>query len=474
LKVLFLNPPFTAYAGLKGHGGRALPLNLAYLASYLREQKPHIDIAVLDCEGLSLSYEQIEDKLRSIGPDIVAVTAATPAYAQVLEIARCVKGIDSGIRVIVGGPHPTALPEDTLTEGAIDVAVLGEGEITFCEIVDAIEKNRDFGGIQGMAYRDDSGEIHRNPERRMIADLDLLPFPARELFPLEVYSPPPTKRVSSKKPGNMITSRGCPYACTYCMASAMWRRKVRFRSVGNVVDEIEHCVKYFGIGELNFHDELFTVNEKRANEICREIQRRKLDIAWVCMVRVDYISREVLKEMKRAGCRKIMFGFESGSQMILDKMKKKAVLEHAEQAVKAVKASGIKTAGNFMFGNIGETEETIRQSIELAKKLNTDTCAFFIASPYPGTEFYEIAKKEGYFRKELEWKDFCLVSNNLPPLDLPGLPATRLLELQRKAYREYYLRFRYIFEKLTGIRSLVEIKNLARGALLFLRIERGN
>jgi radical SAM superfamily enzyme YgiQ (UPF0313 family) len=148
-------------------------------------------------------------------------------------------------------------------------------------------------------------------------------------------------------------------------------------------------------------------------------------------------------------------------------------LERAEEAVKAVKKAGIQTAGNFMFGNIGETEQTIRQSIELAKKLNTDTCAFFIASPYPGTEFFEIAKKEGYLRKDIEWKDFCLVSNNLPPLNLPGLPAARILELQKKAYREYYLRLGYIWEKLKGINNWTEIRNLLNGALLFLQIERG-
>jgi len=474
MKILFLNPPFTEYAGLKGHGGKALPLNLAYIAGYLRQQKPYIDIAVLDCEGLSLSYQQIENELYKIGPDVVAITTVTPAYAQILEVVRRIKKIDKSIRVVVGGPHPTALPEDTLKEQAIDIAVIGEGEITFFEIINAIEKKHDLADVQGIVYKDKFGNIHRNPQRSLIKHLDILPFPARELFPLEIYYPPPTKRISDKKPGNMITSRGCPYTCTYCMASVMWRHRVRFRSVGNVVDEIEHCVKDFGIGEFNFHDELFTVKEKRTIEICQEIRRRKLDIAWVCMVRVDYISEEVLREMKRAGCRKIMFGFESGSQMILDKMKKKVALEHAEQAVKAVKKVGIKTAGNFMFGNIGETEATIRQSVELAKRLNTDTCAFFIASPYPGTEFYEIAQKEGYLRKDLEWKDFCLVSNNLPPMNLPGLPATRLLELQKKAYKEYYIRFRYILGKLTGIRSFVEIKNIFNGALLFLRIERGN
>jgi len=202
------------------------------------------------------------------------------------------------------------------------------------------------------------------------------------------------------------------------------------------------------------------------------VVKRNLEIAWVCMIRVDFADEETLRWMKRAGCRKIMFGFESGSQMILDLMKKNVAMEKAEEAVRLVKKVGIKTAGNFMLGNIGETEETIRQSIDLAKKLNCDTMAFFVASPYPGTEFYQIAKQKGYFRPDVTWKDFTLVSNNLPPLNLPGLPAEKILYWQKRAYREYYLRPKYILQKLFGLRNKVDLLNLYNGAKLFLRLEK--
>ncbi|MFH0803973.1 MAG: radical SAM protein [Candidatus Tagabacteria bacterium] len=472
MKVLFLNPPFTDYGGLEGHGGKALPLNLAYLAAYLREKRPAIEIKVLDCEGLGLRYAEIEEKIREISPDIVGITAPTPAFAQVLEICRIIKKISPKIVTVVGGPHPTALPEETTAEKNIDISVLFEGEIAFTELVDALDKDRPLDDIKGIVFKDKEGNIRQTPKRESIRDLDALPFPARDLFPLEIYFPPPTKRMSDKKAGNMITSRGCPYQCTYCMASFMWQRKVRFRSIKNVVDEIEECINKYGIGEFNFHDELFTVNKARTIEFCREVVKRNLDIAWVCMIRVDYTDEETLGWMKKAGCKKIMFGFESGSQMILDKMKKRVALDKAETAVKLVKKIGIKTAGNFMLGNIGETEKTIRQSIDLAKKLNTDTMAFFAASPYPGTEFYRIAKANGYFRKDFEWKDFTLVSNNLPPLNLPGLPAERILYWQKRAYREYYLRPRYILGKLFSVRNLVDLKNLYNGAKLFLRLEK--
>jgi len=251
----------------------------------------------------------------------------------------------------------------------------------------------------------------------------------------------------------------------------MWQRKVRFRSINDVMREIEGCINKYGIREFNFHDELFTVNKKRTIEFCQEVVERNLDIAWVCMIRVDFADEETLGWMKKAGCKKIMFGFESGSQMILDKMKKRVALDKAEEAVKIVKKIGIKTAGNFMIGNIGETEETIRQSIDLAKKLNTDTMAFFVASPYPGTEFYRIAKEEGYFRPDVTWKDFTLVSNNMPPLNLPGLPAEKIIEWQKRAYREYYMRPKYILMKLFSVKSWVDVLNLYNGAKLFLRLK---
>jgi len=473
MKILLLNPPFTDYGGLEGHGGKALPLNLAYLAGYLRAKRPDIEIEVLDCEGLGLTYPKIEQEIKKINPDLIGITVPTPAFAQVLEICRIIKQeISKDIITVLGGPHPTALPRETIAEEDIDICVVFEGEIAFTELINALDRKTSLKEIKGIFFKDKDGNVIETEKRELVKNLDSLPFPAREFFDTDLYFPPPTKRVSNKKAGNMITSRGCPYQCTYCMASFMWQRQVRFRSIENVMKEIEECIDKYNIREFNFHDELFTVNKKRTIEFCQEVKKRKLDIAWVCMIRVDFADEETLREMKEAGCKKIMFGFESGSQMILDKMKKRVALEKAEQVVRLVKKIGIKTAGNFMFGNIGETEETIKQSIRLANKLNTDTMAFFIASPYPGTEFYQIAKKNGYFRKDIEWKDFTLVSNNLSPLNLPGLPAERILEWQKKAYRQYYLRPKYVLSKITGLKTVVDLKNLYNGAKLFLRLER--
>ena len=470
MKILFLNPPFTEYAGLEGHGGKALPLNLAYLAGYLRKHKPYLKLETLDCEGLSLPYEKIEKKIGEISPNIIAITVPTPAYIQVQKVCEIIKKISPNIYTIVGGPHPTAFPIKTTADQNIDFSIIGEGEETFNDLVDALEKKRPLSDVNGIVYKDENNKVVRTEPRPLIQNLDSIPFPARDLFPTEIYFLPPTKKTSNKKAGNIITSRGCCYRCTYCIASVMWGHKVRFRSVENVVDELEECINKYGIGEFNFHDELFTVNRKHTIAICKEIKKRNLNIAWVCMCRVDFVDEETLREMKSAGCRKIFFGLESGDQNILDHMKKMVKVEKAYDAVKLVKKVGIKAGASFMLGYLGETEKTIRKTINLAKKLNLDTTAFFIASPYPGTEFYKQAKKLGYIRPDFQWKDFTLVSDNLPPLNLPGLPPKRLLELQKRAYREYYLRPRYIIMKLLNLRFW-EIKNLFEGFKILLKLK---
>ncbi|MDD5085748.1 MAG: radical SAM protein, partial [Candidatus Omnitrophica bacterium] len=332
-----------------------------------------------------------------------------------------------------------------------------------------IRDRKSLEEVNGIAFLR-NGKFVRTPPRELIKNLDDIPFPARDAVPLDVYFPPPTKRVSSKNATSMIASRGCPFKCTYCIAVKMWEHKCRFRSPKNVVDEMELCVTKYNLGEFNFHDELFTMSKNHVLGICDEIKRRRLDVAWVCMARADYVTEEILKAMREAGCKKIMYGFESGSQEILDNIKKETTVDEARRAVELTKRSGIRVAGNFMIGNIGETKETIRKSIDLAKELDPDTVAFFVAIPYPGTEFYDQARQNGYLRKDFEWKDFTLVSNNKPPLNLPGVSADEIEQWKKRAYREFYMRPSYVWKKLSEIQSPRDLKNIYEGAKLLLRI----
>ena len=427
-------------------------------------------MSILDAENLRLNYQEIETRIREYNPDVVGITMPTPAYDQVMEVARISKWVNPEVKVVVGGPHPTAFPEEVVEEPDIDVAVYGEGELTFSQVIDAFEREDSLKAIRGIAYNL-FGITFLNPPQKLISCLDTLPFPARHLLPMESYYAPPTKRETLKKNCNIVSSRGCPWQCTYCMARIIWGGKVRYRSVENVIKEIEECISKYGIGEFNFNDELFTCSRKRTLKFCREIIKRKINISWVCSVRVDYVWKDVLRAMKQAGCKNVMFGFESGSQIILDKIKKGVTLKQAEEAVRLVKEVGIKSSGAFMLGNIGETEDTVRETIDFAKKLNVDTVSFYLASPYPGTEFYNTAKREGYFRDGLEWKDFSLIiSNAHPTLNLPNLSSKQIARWQKRAYREYYLNPKFIWKRICSIKSLIDIKNLWDGLKTFIKV----
>lgn len=470
MKILLINPIYTAYGGLEGHGGKAPPLNLGYLAAYVREKRKDYIVAILDAEALGMTFEEVEKYLKKEKPDVVGITSSTPAYSSALRISQICKNVDNEIEVVIGGAHPSAFPKRTAEEDTIDFVVVGEGEITFFELLDAIDRKRALSEIDGIVFKDD-GKVIQNKPRVLIKDLDILPFPARDLMPHYLYQPPPTKRVSTFKSTSLTSARGCPHNCNFCSAKVVWTRKYRYRSPKNVVDEIEHCVRDFDLKEFNLTDELFTINKNRAVSICEDISQRKLDIAWVCMSRAGQVSEDLLRLMKKAGCKEISFGLESGDEEILKKMNKDNSLEAARESIRLIKKVGIKSHASYMIGNLGETKDSIRKTIEFAKELSTDIAAFFITTPLPGTQLYEEAFKLGYIRNNVDWKDFSPLSKDKPVMSIPGLNSEELMKWHRQAIKEYYLRPKYIFKKIFGIKSKVDILNLYNGLKLFLRIE---
>lgn len=470
MKIILINPMYTAYGGMEGHGGKSPPLNLGYLAAYVREKRKDYEVSILDAEALGMTFENIAVYLGKEKPDIVGITSSTPAYSSAVKISQICKKVANKIMVVVGGAHPSAFPKITAEEDTIDFVVAGEGEITFFELLGAIEKKKSFGDINGLAFRD-SGRVILNKPRDLISELDSLPFPARDLMPHHLYQPPPTKRVSTFKATLLTSARGCPYNCNFCSAKVVWARKYRYRSLQNVIDEIEHCIKRFNIREFNLTDELFTLKEDRAKAFCEEVINRKLDIAWVCASRAGQVTEGLLRLMKKAGCKEINFGLESGDDEILKRMNKDNSLEAARESIRLVKKVGIKTHAGYMIGNLGETEYTIRKTIDFAKELNTDIAAFLITTPLPGTQLYEDALKLGYIRSDVDWKDFSPLSKGKPVMNLPGLNSESLMKWHRQAIKEYYLRPVYIIQKLFKIRNLADIYNLYNGFKLFLRIE---
>ena len=471
MKILLINPMYIIYGGLKGMGGSAPPLGLAYIAAYLREKKDNVDISILDAEALKMELEDVKKHIINIKPDVVGITSTTPCFYYALKIAELAKNISRDIKIVMGGAHPSALPKETVKNVNVDYVVKGEGEITFFELIKAIDGLMNFKDISGLFYKEEN-KIKENLPRQLIENIDQLPYPARDLLPNDLYGPPPTKRVSIYKPTSITSGRGCPFQCSFCCARVVWTRRYRGRDPKKFVDEIEYCADKYNMREFSFTDELFTADYKRALDVCNEIIKRKLKIAWVCSSRVGLVTLELLDKMKKAGCREISFGIESGDQKILDSINKKIVLDDVRKSIKLVKKSGIKTHGSFIIGNIGETEETARKTVEFAKELNLDIAAFFIASPYPGTDLYNEAVEKSLIRKDWEWKDFSPLSNSLPLLNLPSLPPKETMRIHRQALKEYYWRPRYILMKLFHIRKLVDFLNIFNGIKLFFNIKK--
>ena len=469
-KIIFVNPPFTRYGGLKGHGGKSMPLNLCYLASYVRQKLPQHEYKILDAEAECMTYEQIEDWMEKEIPDIVGISLSTAAYEHCIHVLQSVKRVNPNAMTFAGGPHPTAMPEECVKEECLDFAVISEGEITCYELIRSwLKKEKNFSNIKGIAYINKNKYV-RTESREFLSNLDELPFPARDLAPLHLYAPSPTKRVSSGKSTSILGERGCPHDCHYCVSPRFWKRTYRARSPKNIVDEIQECVEKYGISEFNFHDDLFTLKKQRIMDFCKEIDNRNLKIIFTIQSRVDTLDSEMLQMLAEAGCKKISFGFESGSQEILDNVKKRATIEQARKAVKMVNAAGIYSSGSFMIGNIGETTETIKKTIDFAKDLNLDTVAFQVTTPLPGTELYDIATEKGYIRNGIKLSDFVTVSKKLPVMNLPNLSSEDLLKWRKIAYRKFYMRPRYILKKLKQVNTRGSFKNIFEGLKLFIRV----
>lgn len=473
IKILLINPPYTNFEGMKESGGHSMPLNLGYLASYLRD-KMDCEIKICDAEVMGMDYKQIREIIKNFYPDILGITCPTPTMRHVFRIAEITKKeINPKCVVVVGGIHPTVMPRETIKDPNIDFVVIGEGEITFHELIKSIINNdNNFQNIDGLCFKKNE-DIIVTKTRQLIANLDEIPFPARDLFDLRRYYSAPTKKVSSELAGPILTSRGCAFNCIHCISRSIWGRMVRFRSVENVIGEFEQCITKYGIKEFNIYDDTFTLNNERAMKICDEIIKRKWKIWWIAFSRVNTITEELAAKMKKAGCRKISFGLESGSQKILDIMRKSATLDMARRAVDIVRKQGIRVHASFMLGNVGETKETIRETVNFAKSLDLDNATFFITSPFPGTELYEIAKKEGFITLQTKWEEFAPLTNASPILIQKNLSKEELVWWQKKAFKEFYFRPKYILSKFRQMKEMNPIdfvKMLFEGSRVFMRI----
>jgi len=438
-------------------------MGLATIAAVLERQG--YKVAVVDANALKLTPEDIAPYVTDA--DVVGLTAMTPTINTAITIARHLKKATPDLTVILGGAHATLLPEETLASTPeIDVVVRGEGEQTIVELLQALEYKQPLSKILGISYRKD-GEVVSNQQRSTNVNLDSLPFLAYHLLPWRRYEPhPPHGRALPF--AAIITSRGCPYLCSYC-SKPIFGSKFRAQSPERVVDEVAYYKDKFGVKELAFYDDVFTLDKKRAYAIAEEIIKRGLKICWTCETRVNLVDKDLLHHMKQAGCYTIAYGIESGSQEILDTLNKGITLEQAEEAIRLTREVGLQTIGYFMIGSPGENRENIGQTIEFARKLRLDFAQFAITTPFPGTELYNLYLKDK--GNAIPWENFVYGGTGnkvIPVFESNELSRAALQYWMRRAYKEFYLRSSYLWQRIQQIHSIRDLGINIKGFLMLL------
>ncbi len=437
-KVLLVVPPKGEKLDVKQIDSQFPRIGSAYIAAYLRE-KGH-EVKILDTIALELDMPCIEEEIKSFKPDFIGLGPFTEEIFQAYSVCEIAKQVDKNITTVLGGPHASAMPKETLEEfSLVDYAIFGEGEETFAKLVNG----EDPSGIKGLTYRN-NGNITVNEPACPIEDLDLLPYPAWDLYPLETYKGILTKNFNRKMdiPAlelPVLSVRGCPSKCNFCYKVY---DGVRFRNPLKVVDEIEFLVNTYGATDIFFAEGTFLAKTEHGSKICNEIINRGLNkkISWVAETRVNAVDEESLKLMKTAGCEELYYGIESGDEQILKNSKKGITFDQMRKAIKLTKKIGIRACCFSIIGHPNETKKTIDKTVKLLMELDADVMNIAIMMPYPGTKIRELAEKgEGNYR---------LLSNNWAmytkqqggPLELTNLPLKELQKLQSQGYIRYFLR----------------------------------
>lgn len=449
------------------------PIGLGYVAASL-ENDGH-KVFFIDLTKDPLSDENFLKYINNINPECIGISLMCRALPEVKRVVAIIRK-STDIPIFIGGPQPTVLPDFTLEYTGADFAVIGEGEITTKELIQNIEGGRNFNQIDGIAFHD-NGQIKINRPRELINELDQILFPAWHLMPPSEYRITPVLASAKRYPiAPIISTRGCPYKCSFCGGPIIWNKTFRMRSPENIVDEIEILMERYGVREIFFSDDNFTLNKKHAMGVCKEILDRKIDISWACPngVRIDRLDRELLQIMKKSGCHLLGFGIESGSQEILNNASKHLELKLVTEIVKEAKQTGMTTYGFFIIGLPGENSQTIRQTINLAKSLPLDRAWFNILVPYPGTEIFNTFT-ENISLNDVDWSGIdastAMISSGIKYKDLTG---EDLVSFQKKAIKEFYLRPNIIIDVLknTNYNSLkTMIKTSFFKHLIFKNLE---
>lgn len=439
-------------------------LGLGYVAAAIEQRGDSVGILDLGLENNP--DEALVKKVRETKPDIIGVSAVTPTYPAALKTLDTVKKILPSCITIIGGSHSSILTEEVVSELSVDIVVKGEGEITIVELLNALEKGHDLSEVKGISFKR-NGQIVHNRYRPFINDLDSIPFPARHLYDVDKYS----ARIRRRRAAAVITSRGCPYDCVYCYRGPAAGKKFRCRSPENIINEIRLLKTRYGIEGIYFYDDIFTLNKKRAGQLCDLLIEEKLDILWTCQTRVDCVEPELLKKMKKAGCVVVGFGVESGNEKIMDLIKK-INKEQTREAFKMTKEAGISSKASFILGLPWDTRETVQETIDFTNEIDPDFVDFYLATPFPGTKLWQIVEDKGV-NLSTKWIDYNLNFDEvdwdtiIPLFDTKKLTKEELIHFFKMAH------LKFVINKFKGVNSILRAIMLLfqRRGLLLSRIK---
>jgi len=461
MQVLIINPPWPG----KGFGTRSqnriikhrsdkflqFPIFLAYSAAQLKDEG--FSVTYIDSVIQDLDFDQTLKEVKKKKPDVIFMETTTPSIEADYESLTSLKDA-TGAKMLVGGPHATYFHTSILEDcPAIDVVIRHEFDTKIAKVVANLDS---LESVKGITYRKVK-KIVDNGDGEMAQDLDAIPFPDRDTIPWQWY----LEAWYSRQPFmNMMTSRGCPYHCAFCLwPQSMYGHRQRFRSMDNVFAEIRYLIDRYGLKEINIDDGTFTTNKQRVIEFCQRLRKEKIKLIWTCNGRVDNLDDEMLEEMKKSGCKMIRLGVESGSQEVLDKIKKGLTLKQIEDGVRMVKKHGIQALGGFMFGFPYDSKETVEQTIQFAKKLSPDQVQFSICMCYPGTSLYEYIKDND-----------LLLAKSFKEFDMTHGPVASTLDMERedlkailsRVYKEFYFRPKFFIQTLFNMKDTDEIKRVMR------------
>ncbi|MDI6902782.1 MAG: radical SAM protein [Methanocellales archaeon] len=452
MKIFLLNPPFegfcrTSECQFEVRGGWLYPpIELAYIAAVLRESDNQV--MLLDAVAENAKIGDVLRDMELFTPDLVVVSCGTPTIFSDIETARSIKKEFPSVKILFYGSHATALPSEILRQ-EIDFVAIGEPELTIKELV---EKRLEPENVNGLAYKKD--KIIINPTRALIQNLDILPFPARDLLKNELYRLP-----YGRIPCTVVqSSRGCPFRCIFCTSMLVYGNKFRARSAESLLNEFKHLQEDLGIREVFFLDDTFTFDMERVEKFCDLLIESDIDISWSFQSRVDKVDKKLLRKMKDAGCYLAGFGVESGSQKILDSLRKGITLGQVRESFKNARDVGLSTGGFFIFGSPGETKEDIEKTVKLALELKPDLVKTSIMTPLPGTELFVNLDKEGKLLTK-DWSKYEFTSSYVIK---SNLKEDEIKDELKRFYRKFYIRPHYVLGQILKIKNFSDLRQKFR------------